>query len=127
MGHLYLAAKRVMALVGILYFMGLPSPGMHPQSRQTMGIPGMPGSPVDSPWTMSGFDMQQNATLLAHEKIMDKMETHIDKTDERVENIGRELSDQEGSTRIVDWGLATAVGAAMTISLTNLFMRIRKP
>lgn len=126
MGHLYLAGKRILATIGVLYFLGLPNPGVHPQTRQQMGIPGMPGSLPESPWTMSAFDMEQNATLLAHKELMDKMENHLDHTDDNVRVLGRELSDQEGSSRIVDWGLGAAVGAALSVSFAN-FLRIRKP
>jgi|ERR1700761_6326798 len=124
MGHLLLASKRLLMVIGGLYLVGLPNLGIQPQTRQQMGMSGvMP----ESPWTQSAYDMEQNATLIAHKELMDKMETHIDKTDDRVVSLGRELSDQEASSRVVDSLLGTIGVGALGLALTNLFVRIRRP
>lgn len=77
-----------------------------------------------SAWTTSYWDLGQNITLAGHKERLDKIDGHMEHTDANVVTLGRELSDQEGSARIVFWFLGAAVTTALGVSLTNFF-RIR--
>lgn len=82
--------------------------------------------PDQSAWTTSYWDMGQNIRL-------DQVNTHFEKTDGRVTDLehgtaasNRELSDLEGSGRIINLVLGAVGASALGLALTNFFTKKEK-